>query len=220
MPRGKKLYAAALGENPRGVFGLACPAVKIVCNGPSVTLGCRGVEGEAHSRHRVSALRHMVPPEVSTITERHGRCGVHGSGIFLHSPSNHSRDRYHPVTSAPACLRASATTSCDREQLLFVAPHAWLVASLHRDARAFTCHMCYCTPLQARGRPVNHVLFVSLRSHPTLPLPWLSSAPSSVPFSSSSGKLLCPLQTLFLGVAGPPCTFSVPPSDRGVDADL
>src|SRR6056300_1742257 len=118
MPRGKKLHAAALGENPRGVFGLACPAVKIVCNGPSVTLGCRGVEGEAHSRHCVSALRHMVPLEVSTITERHGRCGVHGSGIFLHSPSNHSRDRYHPVTSAPACLRASATTStsCDRGQ--------------------------------------------------------------------------------------------------------
>ena len=37
MPRGNKLYAAALGENPRGVFGLICPAVKIVCNGPSVT---------------------------------------------------------------------------------------------------------------------------------------------------------------------------------------
>jgi len=145
-----------------GVVGLACPAVKIVCNGPSVTLGCRGVGGGAHSRHCVPALRHMVPSEVSTITKRHGRCGVHGSGILLHSrPSNHSRDRYHPVTSAPACLRASATTSCDRGQLHSVAPHAWLVASPHRDARAFTCHLCSSTPLQARGRPVNHALFVS-----------------------------------------------------------
>ena len=135
--------------------------INLVCNGPSVTLGCRGVGGEAHSRHCVPALRHMAPSEVSTITKRHGRCGVHGSGIFLHSPSNHSRDRYHPVTSAPACLRASATTSCDRGQLHSVAPHAWLVASPHRDARAFTCHLCSSTPLQARWRPVNHALFVS-----------------------------------------------------------
>ena len=60
----------------------------------------RGVGGEAHSRHCVSVLRYMVPPEVSTRSPKGmaGRCGVHGSGIFLHSSSNHSRDRYHPVT--------------------------------------------------------------------------------------------------------------------------
>ena len=176
-----------------------------------MTLGCRGVGGEAHSRHCVSALRHMVPLEVSTITEKHGRCGVHGSGIFLHSPSNHSRDRYHPVTSAPACLRASATTSCDREQLLFVAPHAWLVASLHRDARAFTCHMCYCTPLQARGRPVNHALFVSLRYHPTLLLYCmvvLSSELGSV-FELLRQVAVSPSNT-FSGVCRPPLHFLSP----------
>ena len=157
------MFCNCPGLKPQGVLRADMPSGKnnmqrAVCD--SRLQGCRR-RGTQPSLCLCPPPHYWYHRRFQTITERHGRWGVHGSGILLHSPSKHSRDRYHPVTSAPACLRASATTSCDRGQLHSVAPHAWLVVSPHRDARAFTCHLCSSTPLQARWRPVNHALFVS-----------------------------------------------------------
>ena len=129
------------------------------------------------------------------------------------------RDRYHPVASTPACLRASATTSCDRGPPFPVAPHAWLVVSLHRGARVLHLPFVLLHPL-AGARAPRQPRYLAVPPQPNY-LHWLSSASGSlsVSISDSSGKLLRLLDNSFFEVCRPrKGTAPVPPSDRRVDA--